>query len=120
MRQADLPEEMVQPVGHEPERRHFLLSCNLCHVLAELLFALARVARRALGFDDGEHAAVGVVEAKIGEAVPRRRVVALDGNLKLDLRAVAEVPARFFQLRIYERRTGLCFIEIRHRYSSAQ
>ena len=77
MREADFPEEMVQPVGHKTERRHFLLGCNLGDVLAELLFAFACVARRPLGFDHGQHAAVGMVETEIGEAVPGGRIVAL-------------------------------------------
>jgi len=94
MRQADLPKEMVQPVGHKPKRRHFLFSRDLGHVLAELLLALARVARRALRFDYGEDGAVGMVEAKIGETVPRGGVVPLDGDFELNLRAVAEIPAR--------------------------
>jgi hypothetical protein len=49
------------------------------------VFALARIARRPLGLDNGEDGPIGVVEAEISVAVPRGRIVALYRHLKLYL-----------------------------------
>ena len=80
MRKADFPEEMMQAVGHEPERRRTAASGDFGDVVAELFVGLARVARGSLRFDDGENGAAGVVEAEVGEAVPGRRVIASTGT----------------------------------------
>jgi hypothetical protein len=86
------------------------------HVLPELLFTLACIARRALSLDYGENATVGVVETEIGETVPGGWIVALYGHFKPNLRAIAKIPTRFFQLRVDKRRPGLCFVEVWHRH----
>jgi hypothetical protein len=62
-----------------------LLGSNLGHVLAELMFAFASVARSPLRFDYGKDGAVDIIEAEVGETVPGRRIIALDGNLELHL-----------------------------------
>jgi len=79
-----------------------LLSRNLFDVLAQLLLAFARIARRSLGFDYSQDGAVGVVETKIGEAVPRGWIVALYRHFKLNLQMITELPPRFLQLGIYQ------------------
>ncbi len=66
---------------------------NLGHVLAELLLAFAGVARSPLRFDYGKDGAINIIEAEVGETVPWRRIIALDGDLELHLRVVREVPA---------------------------
>ena len=74
--------------------RNVLLGGNLGHVLAELLFAFASIARSPLRFDYSKDGAIDVIEAEVGETVPGRRIIALDGDLELHLCVVREVPAR--------------------------
>jgi len=45
---------MMQAIRHKAERGNVLLGGNLGHVLAELLFAFASVARSPLRFDYGK------------------------------------------------------------------
>jgi len=94
MCEVNVPEEMMQAVRHKAERGNALLGSNLGHVMAELLFALASVACGLLGFDYGKDRAIDIVEAEVGEPVPGRGIITLDGNLELHLRVVAEVPPR--------------------------
>jgi len=70
MSQADLPEEGIQAVGHEPERSECLAAADFVDVLAELLFAFSRAARGALSFDHAEDRAGRMIQAIIGYAVP--------------------------------------------------
>jgi len=77
-------------VGHEPEGGKWLLLGDLGDVVPELFVGLARVARASLGFHDGEHVAACVVQAIVGDAVPRLRVIAINWNLQSDLGAVVE------------------------------
>jgi hypothetical protein len=64
----------MKPVRHEAERGCFLRGGYLTDVLAELLFALARIARRPFCLDDRKNGAGGVVERKISKAVPWRNI----------------------------------------------
>ena len=98
-------------VGHEPEGGEGLLLGDLGDVVPELFVGLARVAGASLGFHDGEHVAACVVQAIVGDAVPRLRVIAINWNLQSDLGAVVEFPVSSPQLRVDLQGTGLGFVE---------
>ena len=98
-------------VGHEPKRSKGLLLGDLGDVVSELFVGLARVAGASLGFHDGEHVAACVVQAIVGDAIPRLRVIAIDWNLQPDLGAVVEFPVSRPQLRVDMQGTGLGFIQ---------
>ncbi len=117
MGEADFPEPGIQAVRHEAERGEVLLVRDFVDVLAELFLAFARVAGGPLGFDHAEHAPGRVVEAEIGDAVPRRRVIALHRHLETNLRPVAELPARREQLRVDEQGPGLGFAQFHLRFT---
>jgi hypothetical protein len=57
-------------------------------VVPKLFVGLPRRAGGTFRFYDGEYVAAGIVEAIVGDAVPRFRVIAGDGNLEPDLRPV--------------------------------
>ena len=96
----------------KPNGGRFLLGGYLMDVLAELLFALTRIARGPLCLDDRKNGAVGMVEGKISKAVPWRRVIASDGYLELYLRTVREIPPRALELRVYEKGSGSGLVEV--------
>ena len=100
MSEADFPEEGVQAVGHEPERREWLLVAEFGDVLAELLFAFSRAAGGALGFDNAEDRAGGMIQGVVGYAIPRLGIVTGDRNFEADLSAVTELPLGVRQERI--------------------
>ena len=77
-------------VSHEPEGSKGLLLGDLGDVVPELFVGLARVARTSLRFYDGENVTACVVQAIVGDAVPRLRVIAINWNLQSDLGAVVE------------------------------
>jgi len=98
--EVDIPEVRVQPVGHEPEGPKWLVPRDLHDVLTELLLSFPRAPGSALGFDDRDDLARGVVEREVREAVPGRRIVADNRNLKADPRSITEVPLSTFELGI--------------------
>jgi len=98
-------------VGHEPEGGKRLLLGDLSDVVPELFVGVARVAGGSLGFHDREHVAACVVQAVVGNAVPRLRIIAVNWNLLPDLGAVVESPVSRSQLRVDLQRTGLGFAE---------
>ena len=106
----DFPEPGLVAVGHETERCIRLVLCDFSYVVAELLVGLARVARAALRLDDGNDFAVGRIKAIVGDAVPRLRVVAIDGNLQTDLRPVIEIPPGVAQRRVNDDVPSLGFV----------
>jgi hypothetical protein len=106
----DFPEPRLVAVGHETERCKHLALCDFTYVVAELLVGLAGVARAALRLDDGDDFAAGRIKAVVGDAVPRLRVVAIDGNLETDLRPVIEIPAGVTQRRVDDDVPGLGFV----------
>lgn len=111
---ADLPKPGVMAIGHEPERRKGLLLGDLGDIMAELFVGIARVAGASLGFHNGEHVAAGVIQAIIGDAVPRLGVIAVNGNLNANLRTVVELPASRSQLRVDLLRAGFSFVNWHH------
>jgi hypothetical protein len=85
MPKTNLPEKVMKAVRHKAEGRKVLFCGNFCDVLAELFFAIARVTCGLLGFNYGKYGAVNVVKAEVGEPIPRRGIIALDGHLQPDL-----------------------------------
>ena len=106
-------------VGHEPEGGKGLLLGDFSDVVPELFVGLARVAGASLGFHDGEHIAACVIQAIVGDAVPRLRVIAINGNLPSDLGAVVEFPVGSAQHWVDLQGTGLGFVE-RHCYHAVK
>jgi hypothetical protein len=92
---------------------------ELADVLAELLFAFARVAGGVFGFGDAQDIAGRAEQAVIGDAVPWLGIVSGDRDFKADLGAVAEFPFRFEKLRVDQQGTGLNFVEF-HRSNSSR
>lgn len=98
---AYLPEADVMAIGHEPERGKGLLLGDLGDVVPELFVGLrARIAGASLGLNDGENVTACIVQAIVGDAVPWLRVIAINWNLKSDLRTVGKFPASGPQLWI--------------------
>ena len=64
------------------------------NIVFRLLLGETRIVCHPLRFDNGDHLSVGSIEAIVRDAVPRLGILAVDGDLKLDLRPVREVPAR--------------------------
>jgi hypothetical protein len=95
MREANLPEMMMQAVGHKAKWRHFLRRGDFADVLAKLFLTLAGIARSSLRFNYSKDGAIGMIEAIIGEAIPGPGVVTIDRYFELDLRAIAQIPTRF-------------------------
>ena len=89
MGQTDLPKPRDQPVRQEAKGRKWLLSRNLLDIGSELLFALSWAARCAFGFDHREHETGRFVQTVVCDTWRRCSVVALNGDLKADLAAVA-------------------------------
>ena len=85
---------------------------DLGDVMAELLVGFTGIAAATLGFRHRQHAASEVVEAVVGDAVPGLGVVAINGNLEADERAVIQLPARREQLRVDELGAGLGFVQL--------
>ena len=106
---------MFRPLRHEAERGEVLLPRDLGDVLAELFLALPRVAGSSFGFHHAEHARGRVVETEIGDAVPRRWVVAFNRHLETDLGPVTQLPACREQLRVDEQGTRLGFVQFHWR-----
>jgi hypothetical protein len=114
MSKADFPEPGVQAVRHEAKRGEVLLAGDLGDVLAELLLPSARIAGSPLGFHHAEHSAGRMVETEVGDAVPRRWIVADNRHLETNLCPVAELPARSEQLRVDEQGAGLRSAQFHH------
>jgi hypothetical protein len=100
-------------VGHEPEWGKWLLLGNLGDGVPVLFVGLARVTRTSLGFYDGEDVAACVVQAIVGDAIPRLRVIAINWNFQSNLGAVVEFPVSSPQLRVDLKGTGFGFVESR-------
>ena len=111
MNKTDLPEPNVVAVGHEPEGGKGLLLGYFSDVVPELFVGLARVAGASLGFHNGKHVAACVIQAIVGDAIPRLSVISINWNLPSDLSAVVEVPASSSQLRVNVQSSSLGFVE---------
>ena len=89
-----IPIENVLAVRHESEghKRLPFTSGDLVEIDSQLLLALSWMSRRLLRFDDGEDLARWMEQAIVGDAVPGLFVIAIDGNFKINLRAILEIP----------------------------
>src|SRR5258708_39386469 len=108
---ADIPEIPVEAVRHESERLEALTPRDLRQVMPQLLFALARTAAGALRLDHSDHFSGGSVETVIGDAVPRRGIVAIHRNLKSNLGSVAKPPPSLLEGRVDQDIARRGFIE---------
>src|SRR3990172_6661558 len=106
----------AHPDGHTPERNEGLMPRDFGDVVAKLFLALAWAAAGALRLDDGQHRPGGIVEAIVRDAVPRLRVVAIDRNLRANLGAIAQIPARRTQSGIDQ--YVPCLGLVKRRYAS--
>ena len=52
-----------------------------------------------------------VIKAVVGDAIPRARIVACDGNFEAYLRAITELPVCVHQQRVDQQGSGLRFVE---------
>ena len=77
-----------------------------------MFLAFARIAAGALRFDHGDHFARRVVEAIVGDAVPRRGIVAVHRHLAQHSGVIVKVPAGLPQARIDENVTRLCLVKL--------
>jgi len=91
---------------------------DLRDVVPELLLGDPGIPATALGLNNRQHGAIGVVEAVVGDAIPRFGVVAIDRDLATQLRAITEFPPGFFDERIDQERPSLGFTQFELRLGS--
>ncbi len=72
-----------------------------------LLLCEARIVRGAFCLDDGNDFAVWTIEGIVRDAVLRLGIFAVNGDFKLDLRAIPQVPPRACEGRVNQ--TFACF-----------
>ena len=82
-------------------------------VVAQLLVGLARVARTALRLDHRQDFPAGRIQTVVGDRVPGRGVIAIDGNFEAHLRPVLEIPSSAAQCGVDEDVAGLTLAERR-------